>query len=124
MLFVFFLVNACAFATDLKEDFETGLPTSAPSAETTVTLASGDWKIKGVYAKKDNNSVRATMNSAGSYLITPVLNQPGRVSFIHRASGSGKKLVVEKSTDGCFLIRPDDLKARRFDQVKVYFHSC
>ena len=87
MLLVFLLVNACTFATDLKEDFETGLPTSAPSVETTVTLASGDWKIKGVYAKKDNNSVRATMNSAGSYLITPVLNQPGRVSFIHRASG-------------------------------------
>jgi len=100
MLLVFFLVNACAFATDLKEDFETGLPTSAPSAESTVTLGSGDWKIKGVYAKKDNNSVRATMSSAGSYLITPVLNQPGRVSFIHRASGSGKKLTVEKSTDG------------------------
>lgn len=24
----------------------------------------------------------------------------------------------------CFLIRPDDLKVRRFDQVKLYFHSC
>ena len=73
MLLVFLLVNACAFATDLKEDFETGLPTSAPSAETTVTLGSGDWKIKGVYAKKDNNSVRATMSSAGSYLITKIV---------------------------------------------------
>ena len=78
VLFVFLLVNACAFATDLKEEFETGLPTSAPSSETTVTLASGDWKIKGVYAKKDNGSMRATMNSSGSYLISPSLHQPGR----------------------------------------------
>ncbi|MBR3531702.1 MAG: hypothetical protein IKN83_10085 [Bacteroidaceae bacterium] len=100
VLFVFLLVNACAFATDLKEDFETGLPTSAPSSETTVTLASGDWKIKGVYAKKDNGSMRATMNSSGSYLISPSLHQPGRVTFFHRASGSGKKLTVEKSVDG------------------------
>jgi len=86
-------------ADNLKEDFETGLPSSAPSAETTVTLASGQWKVKGVYAKKDNNSTRATMSGNG-YLITPVLSQPGSVSFIHRASGAGKKLLVEKSVDG------------------------
>ena len=86
-------------ADNLKENFETGLPSSAPSAETTVTLASGQWKVKGVYAKKDNNSTRATMSGNG-YLITPVLSQPGSVSFIHRASGAGKKLLVEKSVDG------------------------
>jgi hypothetical protein len=40
------------------------------------------------------------MNSNGSYLITPKLCQPGRVSLKHRASGSGKKLLVEKSLDG------------------------
>ncbi|MBQ8065194.1 MAG: hypothetical protein IJ200_06015 [Prevotella sp.] len=81
------------------ENFETGLPTSAPSNETTVTLSSGDWKIKGVYSKSDNGSKRLTMNNNG-YAVTPVLCQPGKVSFSHRASGSGKKLRVEKSTDG------------------------
>ena len=86
-------------ADNLKEGFDTGLPASAPSSETTVTLASGQWTVKGVYAKNDNGSTRATMTGNG-YLITPVLSQPGSVSFVHRASGSGKKLLVEKSTDG------------------------
>lgn len=94
------LVVVSVSAANLKEDFETGLPTSAPSAETTVTLSSGDWIISGVYGKKDNNSMRATMSKAGAYLITPVLCQPGNISFNHRASGSGKKLLVEKSLDG------------------------
>lgn len=85
-------------ADNLKEGFDTGLPASAPSSETTVTLASGQWTVKGVYAKNDNGSTRATMTGNG-YLITPVLSQPGAVSFVHRASGSGKKLLVEKSTD-------------------------
>lgn len=94
------LCIAVAQAADtLKETFETGLPSSAPSAETTVSLASGTWKVKGVAAKKDNNSMRAAMSAQG-YLVTPVLCQPGRVSLKHRASGNGKKLVIEKSTDG------------------------
>ena len=94
------LVVIGAVADDkLSENFESGLPTSAPSNETTVTLASGEWKIKGVYGKSDNNSKRLAMNNNG-YAITPVLCQPGKVTFSHRASGSGKKLVVEKSTDG------------------------
>ena len=97
MLFCAFVAQAAS--ADFKEDFESGLPTSAPSSETSVTLSSGVWKIKGVYGKKDNNSMRATMSSGG-YLVTPALNQPGKVTFYHRASGSGKKLLVEKSTDG------------------------
>lgn len=88
-----------AQAASFTEDFQSGLPTSAPSSETTVTLSSGDWKIKGVYGKNDNSSMRLTM-SANGYAITPALDRPGTISFYHRASGSGKKLVVEKSTDG------------------------
>ncbi len=101
LLVCLLLANMSAWANnELKEDFETGMPTSAPSVETQVTLASGTWRIKGVYGKKDNNSLRATMNASGGYLITPVLCQPGAISFKHRASGNGKKLLVEKSTDG------------------------
>ncbi|MBQ4393423.1 MAG: hypothetical protein II826_10005 [Prevotella sp.] len=81
-----------------SENFESGLPTSAPSAETPVMLASGTWQIKNVYGKKDNNSLRLTMNANG-YAVTPALCQPGTVTFSHRASGSGKKLIVEKSVD-------------------------
>ena len=90
-------IGICSAAT-IKEDFETGLPTSAPSSETTVTLSTGDWTVKGVYGKKDNNSMRATMNQDG-YVITPALDRPTTITFYHRASGSGKHLIVEKSTD-------------------------
>ena len=99
LLLVLLMAAAGVWADNLKEHFESGLPTSAPSAETTVTLASGQWRIKGVYAKKDNGSLRATMG-ASAYLISPPLCQPGRVTFSHRASGNGKKLLVEKSIDG------------------------
>jgi len=91
----------CTFAGEtFKEDFETGLPSSASSSETTVSLSSGQWRIKSVLGKKDNNSMRACFNANGAYLITPALNQPGRVTFNHRSSGAGKKITVEKSTDG------------------------
>ena len=100
MLYAFILMAVCCFADEtFTEDFESGLPTSASSTEATVTLSSGTWRIKSVMGKKDNNSMRAMFNANGAYLITPALNQPGRVTFSHRSSGAGKKITVEKSTD-------------------------
>ena len=93
------LLCCCVFADNLEENFDSGLPSSAPSSERFVTLSSGVWRVKGVYSKNDNGSPRATMSSTGAYLVTPPLCQPGRVTFKHRASGSGKKLLVEKSID-------------------------
>ncbi len=100
LLIALCLLCCGAIADSLTETFDSGLPSSAPSAETSVTLSSGQWRIKGVYGKNDNSSLRATMGSTGAYLVTPPLCQPGRVSVKHRASGSGKKLLIEKSTDG------------------------
>ena len=100
LFFLLFVAVRLMAASDLKEDFEAGLPSSAPSAETVVTLSSGQWTLKGVYGKKDNNSLRATMSQNGAYMMTPALRQPGAISFKHRASGNGKKLNVEKSVDG------------------------
>jgi len=91
--------SSYGFANSLSEGFESGLPTSASSQETMVMLVSGQWRVKGVHAKIDNGSKRATM-SGGGYVVTPPLYQPGVVSFKHRASGNGKKLLIEKSTDG------------------------
>lgn len=101
LMFVCFLCTTFLYGanTSLKETFETGMPTSASGSETEVTLASGKWLIKGVYAKKDNGSLRATMSGSG-YLITPALDKPLNVSFSHRGSGNGKVLLVEKSLDG------------------------
>lgn len=94
-----FCALAAQAANDkFTENFEAGLPSSAPANESSVTLSSGEWKIKGVYGKSDNGSKRLAMSGNG-YAVTPVLSQPGKVTFSHRASGSGKKLRVEKSTD-------------------------
>lgn len=99
LLSALLLFAVCSFSNNkFTENFESGLPTSAPSNETVVSLASGQWKIKGVCGKSDNSSLRLSMNSNG-YAVTPILCQPDKVTFSHRASGSGKKLKVEKSTD-------------------------
>ena len=84
--------------TNFTENFETGLPTSAPSSENSVTLSSGSWKINGTFGKSDNGSNRLAMNTNG-YAITPAIDKPTSLSFVHRASGSGKVLTVYKSTN-------------------------
>ena len=86
-------------AQTLNENFEYGLPSNAPANDTKVKLSSGEWTINNVHGKKDNNSMRALIYQGG-YLITPVLDRPGTITFVHRASGSNKHIVVEKSTDG------------------------
>lgn len=99
---IFALILLCSLvvrAESFTENFESGLPSSAPSSEAQVSLASGMWTIKGVCVKKDNGSQRAAM-STNAYLITPPLSQPSRITLKHRASGNGKTLVVEKSVDG------------------------
>ena len=93
----FFIINLSA-QTTIKETFESGLPTSAPSNETAVTLSTGSWKLNGTFGKSDNGSNRLAMNTNG-YAITPVLNKPTSLSFTHRGSGSGKVITVYKSID-------------------------
>ena len=85
-------------SAQISETFETGMPTSAPSSETAATLASGIWKLNGVAGKADNGSNRAAMNTNG-YLISPAIDKPTSVSFVHRGSGSGKVITVYKSID-------------------------
>jgi len=84
--------------SQVSETFETGMPTSAPSTETTATLTSGTWKLNGVYGKSDNGSNRAAMITGG-YMISPAIDKPTSVSFNHRGSGSGKVITVYKSVD-------------------------
>lgn len=86
-------------AQTLNENFESGLPTKASANDTKVTLTSGEWTVNNVHGKKDDNSMRAVIYQGG-YLITPALDRPGTITFVHRALGSDKHIVVEKSTDG------------------------
>lgn len=95
---------ACALcltaqASDFKEDFSKGLPSSAPSTDTEVTLASGKWLINGVCANMQNGNAVARMNVAGATLTTPPISQASSLSFSHKASGNYKDLYVEKSLD-------------------------
>ncbi len=91
------LFSGILFAqTNVTENFETGLPNSAPSSETTAVLSSGSWKINGTFGKSDNGSNRLAMNTNG-YAITPAINKPISLSFTHRGSGSGKVITVYKS---------------------------
>ena len=100
-LLAFIFTALCTISAEtLNEDFETGLPSSASPSEALVQLSSGTWRIKNISGKKDNSSMRVLFNSSGAYIITPSLCQPVRVTFNHRSSGNGKKITVEKSTDG------------------------
>ncbi|MGC3979270.1 MAG: T9SS type A sorting domain-containing protein [Paludibacteraceae bacterium] len=101
LLFTFaflFVINLLNAQTTITENFESGLPASAPSSETSVTLSTGIWKINGSYGKADNGSVRLAMSTNG-YAITPGIDKPTSVSFNHRGSGSGKVLTVLKSVN-------------------------
>ncbi|MFM2291431.1 MAG: hypothetical protein RIS29_1244 [Bacteroidota bacterium] len=92
------LFSVVSVSSQISETFESGMPTAAPSSETPATLASGIWKFNGVYGKSDNGSNRAAMNTNG-YLISPAIDKPTSVSFVHRGSGSGKVITVYKSID-------------------------
>ena len=92
------LFSVLSVSSQINETFESGMPTAAPSSETPATLASGTWKFNGVYGKSDNGSNRAAMNTNG-YLISPAIDKPTSVSFVHRGSGSGKVITVYKSID-------------------------
>lgn len=92
------LFSVVSVSSQISETFESGMPTAAPSSETPATLASGTWKFNGVYGKSDNGSNRAAMNTNG-YLISPTIDKPTSVSFVHRGSGSGKVITVYKSID-------------------------
>jgi len=98
-LFLLGLLFFVGFASaQVSETFETGMPASAPASETAATLASGTWKLNGVFGKADNGSNRAAMNTNG-YMISPAIDKPISVSFTHRGSGSGKVITVYKSVD-------------------------
>jgi hypothetical protein len=88
----------CFGQTTIAENFESGLPSTAPNTETPVVLESGTWTINGCYGKTDNGSLRLSMNTAG-YAITSPVNKPVSLSFYHRGSGSGKTLTVYKSVN-------------------------
>ncbi|MBN1185961.1 MAG: T9SS type A sorting domain-containing protein [Bacteroidales bacterium] len=75
-----------SYSTDLiNENFVSGIPVT--------------WTASGVTATTSSGKTCASMTTNG-YLITPSLYKPGALTFSHRASGNGKTLTIEKSTNG------------------------
>jgi hypothetical protein len=109
---IFFVVSILFVSTvwtqTLTENFETGLPTSAPATETAYTLSSGTWLLK--YAYKGTNSsyicsdggivdLRMLKDILGSgYAITPLLSSGvGTITF--KEGRGSRTITVQKSTD-------------------------
>lgn len=104
-LIAFFILHSSIFTANadnlLKEDFSTiDKTTYGSSSEESVTLPSGEWKAYKMQLK-ENNSVRQFTFSGGnsSYLITPALDDPGKIT-VEWGTGGNNNLTVSYSIDG------------------------
>ena len=101
-------VLLCAFSahaqTDFKEDFSS-LPKGKYGANSAVTLSipSGDWEALKMEMKENNGVKQFTFsNSSSSYLITPALDDPGKISVDWGSSGSNKLIISYSVNDGAW----------------------
>ena len=101
-LFTSIILLCCAFAvqaqTDFKEDFSSLTKGKyGSSAAATVSLNSGDWEALKMELKENSGVKQFTFSSStGSYLITPALSDPGKIS-VDWGSGGSNKLVISYS---------------------------
>lgn len=97
----------CAFvaqAADLSEDFSS-LSKGKYGANNTVTLSipSGDWEALKMEMKENNGVKQFTFyNGTSSYLITPHLDDPGKISVDWGSGGSNKLVISYSVNDGAW----------------------
>lgn len=84
--------------TLVKESFATF--TGSYTSAATVTLPTGEWKACGVGYNKSNGVIAVKFNAADSYLVTPLMENVGKISFAYRSGGSNKPVTLSYSTDG------------------------
>lgn len=96
------MLLCCAFAvqaqTDFKEDFSS-LPKGRYGQNNTVTVSlnSGDWEALKMELKENSGVKQFTFSSGtSSYLVTPAIDDPGKIS-IDWGSGGNNKLIVSYS---------------------------
>ncbi len=100
-LFVILLISLSEITfAQITEGFETGLPSSAPSTETQVTLSSGVWIIYKAASNTDKyaGSFCCSISSTG-YIISPAFSGVTSISFYAKVSGSST-IKVQKSVNG------------------------
>lgn len=94
----------CAFvaqAADITEDFSSlAKGKYGASSEQSVTLPSGEWKALKMELK-ENSGVKqfAFTSGSGSSLITPAIDDPGKIA-VNWGSGGSNKLTISYSIDG------------------------
>ncbi len=88
-------------AADLTEDFSTlANSTYGGSSEQAVTLPTGTWTMFKVKVQTSSNVKQAVFNGgSSSYLITPTLDDPGKIA-VNWGSGGSNKLTISYSIDG------------------------
>ena len=102
-IFLSIILLCCAFAvqaqTDFKEDFSSltkGTTYGSSSAET-VSLPSGNWQALKMKLNENNGVKQFTFTSGtSSYLITPALDDPGKIT-VDWGTGGNNKLVISYS---------------------------
>ena len=94
----------CAFvahAADFTEDFSALAKAKyGASSEQSVTLPSGEWKALKMELKENDGVKQFTFTSGtSSYLVTPAIDDPGKIAVNWGSSGNNK-LTISYSIDG------------------------
>ena len=94
-----------AQGADLSEDFSslTKGTTYGSSTAATVSLPSGDWQVLKMKLNENNGVKQFTFtNGTSSYLITPALDDPGKISIDWGSGGSNKLTISYSVNDGAW----------------------
>ena len=88
-------------AAALSEDFSSlAKGKYGTDSEETVTLSSGEWKVLKMELRENSGKKQFMFTSAsGSYLVTPALDDPGKIA-VEWGSGGNNKLTISYSVDG------------------------
>ena len=90
-----------AQAADITEDFSTlAKGKYGAGSEQSVTLPSGEWMALKMELKENGGVKQFTFTSGtSSYLITPAIDDPGKIA-VNWGSGGSNKLTISYSIDG------------------------
>ena len=102
------MVLCCGVAaqaqTDLSEDFSSlAKGKYGANGEVSVSLPSGEWKALKMELKESSGKKQFTFTSGpSSYLITPALDDPGKISVDWGSGGNNKLIISYSVNDGAW----------------------